>query len=112
VYAHEVAAALGGAGLPTAASEAAGRSLAGALTVARDVGGDAGAGIARAANDAFVAGMHRGVVIGALAVAAAAVSALVFLPARARAASDPIVTDDFGVSETGFDDFEPAGIIA
>ena len=111
-YTHHVVDALRGIDLPAGAGVAVERSLAGALAVARQAGGDAGAGIADAARQAFVAGMHRGVVIGAVAVALAALAALVFLPARARLGSVRVITTGRPLSETVTDDLDDADDLA
>ena len=69
-------------GLPAALRLTAGDSLAAALQIASRVGGTAGAGIARTAQDAFVHAFQVGsMVTGCVALAGAAI-ALVFLPAR------------------------------
>jgi hypothetical protein len=67
-------------GLPAAAQEAAGASLAGALNVASDIGGAAGEALAAGADAAFVNGVHLAVTVGALLAAVAATLVLKFLP--------------------------------
>ena len=103
IFTGQMASAVGGLGLPAPAREAAERSLAGGLAVARQIGGEGGQLIANAARSAFVDGMHRGVTIGALAVLAGAAAALAFLPARARATSVRVVTP--GLDQTDDDAF-------
>ncbi len=116
VYAGKVATAMAATGLPAQAAAAAEGSLAGALAVARQVGGDVGAGITKAASDAYVAGLHRSVVIGAGAVFAGALFALLFLPSRAPSAAHvTVITSGLGVSETASDDPDdsfPVGLTA
>jgi hypothetical protein len=69
-------------GSPATLRQTAGDSLAAALQIAERVGGAAGAGIARTAQDAFVNAFQVGsVVTGAVALLGAAI-ALLFLPAR------------------------------
>ena len=116
VYAGKVATAMAATGLPEAASETAQSSLAGALAVARQVGGDVGAGITRAASDAYVAGLHRSVVIGAVAVFAGALFALLFLPSRAPSTAQvTVITPGPSMSQTADDDPDdslPVGLTA
>jgi EmrB/QacA subfamily drug resistance transporter len=82
LYGGKVVDALRGSGLPATLRQTAGDSLAAALQIASRVGGTAGAGIARTAQDAFVHAFQVGsVVTGCVALAGAAI-ALVFLPAR------------------------------
>ncbi len=112
VYGHQVVSALAGAALPGPAREAVQRSLAGGLGVARQIGGDLGAQIASVTREAFVSGMHRGVIIGSVAVLVGAISALVFLPARAHAAAEVrVITPGSAMSETGSDE-RPVGLTA
>jgi EmrB/QacA subfamily drug resistance transporter len=70
-------------GLPGSAAAAAHDSLAGGLHVAAQVGGPAGERLARAAETAFVSGMHTALVAGALVALAGAIVAARWLPARA-----------------------------
>lgn len=84
VYGGRIADALAGSPLPAGMRDAAGDSLAAALQIAGQIGGQAGAGIATAAQDAFVQAFQIGsVVTGAVALIGAAI-ALLFLPARSQ----------------------------
>ncbi len=67
----------------TGAPAAAQDSLAAALGAAQSIGGDTGARIASAAQDAFVAGMHTGALVAAAITVAGAVLAALWLPAEA-----------------------------
>ena len=104
LYGGKIAEALRGSGLPAALQRTAGDSLAAALQIASRVGGTAGAGIARAAQNAFVHGFQVGsIVTGSVALVGAAI-ALVFLPARAPAVGGapvetPVVTVGPGSAE-------------
>jgi EmrB/QacA subfamily drug resistance transporter len=69
-------------GLPAALRQTAGDSLAAALQIAERVGGAAGAGIARTAQDAFVNAFQVGSVVTGAVALLGAVIALLFLPAR------------------------------
>jgi len=60
-------------------------SIAGALAVAGQAGGEQGAQLTALAQTAFVDGMHAAVLVGAAIAVAGAVLALVALPARAAA---------------------------
>ena len=84
VYGGQILDALSGTALPAGLRAAAGDSLAAALQIAGEVGGEAGQGIALAAQDAFVHAFQIGsAVTGAVALAGAAI-ALLFLPARSH----------------------------
>jgi EmrB/QacA subfamily drug resistance transporter len=97
LYGGKVADSLRGSGLPAALQRTAGDSLAAALQIASRVGGTAGAGIARSAQDAFVHGFQVGSIVTGSVALVGAVIALVFLPARAAAVDEtpvetPVVT--------------------
>jgi EmrB/QacA subfamily drug resistance transporter len=85
VYGNRVADTFSSAGLPQTAVDQAEDGLGQALAIAGDprLPADVGAQLAQAAKDAFVAGMHRGVLVGAVAVAIGAIVAFKWLPARA-----------------------------
>jgi hypothetical protein len=68
--------------LPAASQEVARSSIAGALQVASDIGGDVGSSLTRGAEVAFVDGVHFAVTVGALLAAVAAVIVLRYLPRR------------------------------
>ncbi|MGZ4785759.1 MAG: hypothetical protein ACXV5S_08805, partial [Acidimicrobiales bacterium] len=93
VYAGSISSAITGRGLPAAAEATVTDSIGGAMGVAHSVGGQAGDALAAAAKTAFVSGMHRGVLVGAVIALAGALVALLFLPARAP--------------ETAFEGFDP-----
>ncbi len=67
-------------GLPEAAKQVAEQSLGGALQVAQQIGGEAGSTLARAAQEAWIAGYHHSLYIGAVLIALAAVVAYIGLP--------------------------------
>ncbi len=67
-------------GLPSAARSAADSGLTGALGVANQVGGETGASLTRAAQQAFVDGLGLAAIVGALIVFAAAAAAFFLLP--------------------------------
>jgi hypothetical protein len=85
VYGSRVADTFSSAGLPQPAVDQAENGLGQALAIAGDprLPADVSAQLAQAAKDAFVAGMHRGVLVGAVAVAIGAIVAFKWLPARA-----------------------------
>jgi hypothetical protein len=84
VYASHIADAAPGLGLSGAALDASKGSLGGALDTAGSMGANAG-GLVDTARVAFVDALHAGLRLGAAVVAAAAVLAYIFLPARAPA---------------------------
>jgi hypothetical protein len=89
LYSAKVVDALRGSGVPAALRQTAGDSLAAALQIASQVGGTAGEGIARTAQDAFVHAFQVGsVVTGCVALVGAAI-AFVFLPARVAQEEEP-----------------------
>ncbi|HUR22885.1 MAG TPA: MFS transporter [Acidimicrobiales bacterium] len=71
--------------LGTSVSEAARASVGGALAVARDMGGEQGAALARAAKQAYVDGMSVGVLVAAGVALVGGLVALLFLPSHAPA---------------------------
>ncbi len=77
--------------LPEQARAVADSGLTGALAVAREIGGAPGEALAQAARSAFVDGLSTAAIVGALAVAAAAVASWFLLPRDAG-----IVTRDEG----------------
>lgn len=80
-YGHRVEEAFERAGAPAPAVEAARDGLGQALEVARRIG-PAADGLVEEAREAFVAGLHRGVLVAAGAALLGAAIALVWLPAR------------------------------
>jgi Na+/melibiose symporter-like transporter len=83
IYRGQMGDVLAGTSLPAGAAEQAQSSLGGALGVAGAIGGDAGAALARAAHEAFVSGLHRGVLVAAAGAAIGAFVTWRWLPARA-----------------------------
>jgi hypothetical protein len=67
-------------GLPAGAQAAADSGLTGALTVAAEIGGDAGSSLAVTARQAFVNGLGTAALISAAVVFGAAVAARLLLP--------------------------------
>ena len=86
-YAAQMAGAV--RGLPAAAAAAAHSNLGDALAAARLLGGPAGQGLAAAARTAFVHGLGTTELAGLAVTLAGALTALVFLPARAAPAPRP-----------------------
>ncbi len=82
VYGSRITDALSGK-VPDQALDAARSGVGGALAVAERAG-DAGAGLAELARNAFVDAMHGGAIVAAVAAALGAVVVFVFLPAHAR----------------------------
>jgi EmrB/QacA subfamily drug resistance transporter len=76
------------AGLPAPARDAARDSIAGAMAVADRLGSDQ---LAKAAQDAFMAGMHTAALAAAGIALAGALVALVFLPSREREPAREVV---------------------
>ena len=85
------------AGLPAAAADAVGESLAAATVVAGAIGGDAGAALLAAAQAAFVDAMRMTSFIGAGFAVAGAVLAAIWLPARATSTGESSSADAAGV---------------
>jgi EmrB/QacA subfamily drug resistance transporter len=96
LYGGKIADALRGSGLPAALRQTAGDSLAAALQIASRMGGTAGAGIARTAQDAFVHSFQVGSIVTGAVALLGAVIALAFLPARASAGEEvaSLMADD------------------
>jgi MFS transporter, DHA2 family, multidrug resistance protein len=88
VYASSLASHLSSLHLPGAVSAEATGSIGGALAVASHAGGATGQAIADSARQAFVTGMHHGVIVGAVIALIGGLIALAFLPARAPEAAD------------------------
>ncbi len=77
------------AALPDGVGSIVRDSIGGALTVADQLGGSAGAALTAAARSAFVDGMATASLIGMAFAIAGALVALVWLPARASGADEP-----------------------
>jgi len=73
-----------------AVPEPAREGIAGALTVAAGMPGNAGTAFAEAARAAFIHGMDRTVLVAAGFATAGALLALIWLPVRNRAAAEPV----------------------
>jgi len=89
---------LGGAvtGLPAAARQTAEGSLAGALGVAREIGGTQGAAIIDAAKSAWTDGLQLSMFIGTAIVMVAAVIAARYLPGKVGTSTDEAIDlDDY-----------------
>jgi EmrB/QacA subfamily drug resistance transporter len=86
------------AALPAPARQTAEGSLAGALGVAREVGGTQGAAIVDAAKSAWADGLHLSMLIGAGIVLVAAAIAARYLPGKTAGATDEAINLD------GYDD--------
>lgn len=101
---------LGGAvsGLPESARHAAEGSLAGALGVARQIGGTQGAALVDAAKTAWADGLHLSLMIGAGIVLFAAAIAARYLP---RKADDGLVHDEDANSDLDTE-FEALSVVA
>jgi DHA2 family integral membrane protein (MFS transporter) len=88
-YASTMAGAVGG--LPPQAQQAAEESLGAALAIAQGLG-QAGAGLADTARQAFVDALGSGLIVGAAVAAVATVIVAIALPARAPSPS-PVESD-------------------
>ena len=88
-YDHDLSASAAAHALPAAVHQAALGSLGAALQVAEHVGGLLGAGLATAARGAFMSGMSLALEVGAGAVCAGLVVALVVLPWRPQSPPAP-----------------------
>lgn len=86
------------ADLPGPARQAAEGSLAGALGVAREVGGSQGAAIVNAAKSAWADGLQLSMLIGTGIVLLAAVISALYLPGKFGGSTDEVIDLD------GFDD--------
>jgi EmrB/QacA subfamily drug resistance transporter len=104
IYVSRVDDVLVGRPIPAAARAAAEDSLGGALAVARKLPADAGQQLASAAKDAFIAGLHRGVIVASAAALLGAFVAWRWLPARGTEADQyaPARTDEVLVPEPAF----------
>jgi EmrB/QacA subfamily drug resistance transporter len=85
VFGSRMTDAMDGVPMPGEVAHVAEHSIGGALSVAQEVGGDAGAAIVAAARSAFVDGFHTTSIVAAGFALFGAVVALVFLPATAPA---------------------------
>ena len=82
------------AGLPAAARQTAEGSLAGALGVAREIGGTQGAAIIDAAKSAWTDGLQLSMFIGTAIVLVAAVIAARYLPGKVGTSTDEAIDLD------------------
>jgi EmrB/QacA subfamily drug resistance transporter len=85
-YGSHVVGALTGLGVPARVASAAGQSVAAGLVTAGHLPAGLSEVAATAVRQAFMTGLHQGSLVAAGATAAAALVALLFLPARARQA--------------------------
>jgi hypothetical protein len=83
-YGSHVFSSLRGLGAPAAVAHEAGQSVIAGMVTAAHFPAGLQAEAAQAVRQAFMTGVHAGSLVAACATAAAAVMALVFLPARAR----------------------------
>jgi hypothetical protein len=83
-YGSHVVSALSGLGVPARVAAEAGQSVVAGMAVAGHLPSGLHEAAAAAAQQAFVTGVHQGSLVAAGATAAAALVALIFLPARAR----------------------------
>ena len=81
-FGSRIADTFSAAGVPEPGVDAAEKGLGQALEVASQAPGSLGTELANFAREAFVGGMHRGVLVGAFAVAIGAIVAFKWLPAR------------------------------
>jgi len=89
-YGSQVGDAVSGQPLPSGVANDAQDSLGFALETASRVGGPAGEALANTARTAFVDAMHQGFLDAAAVAVAGAVVAFVWLPARARRATEEL----------------------
>jgi EmrB/QacA subfamily drug resistance transporter len=82
-YGPRIASSFTAAGVPPAAVAQAKQGLGFALQIASQAPASAQNGLVTAAQDAFVTGMHHGVVVGAIAALLGAIIVTIWLPARA-----------------------------
>jgi hypothetical protein len=83
-YGSHVVSALSRLGVPGRVASEAGQSVVAGMAVAGHLPAGLRDAAAAAAQQAFVTGLHQGSLVAAGATAAAALVALIFLPARAR----------------------------
>jgi EmrB/QacA subfamily drug resistance transporter len=89
-YGTKVGDAVSGQPLPGGVANEVENSLGFALETASRLGGPAGETLANTARTAFVDGMHQGFLVAAAAALVGAIVALVWLPARARRATEEL----------------------
>jgi EmrB/QacA subfamily drug resistance transporter len=98
-YGTHVLSALTALGASAATARQAGQSITAGLAVASHFPAPVQAAAAEAVRTAFMTGVHRGSLVAAGTTLAAALVALLFLPARAaRADSEPLGTDAAGTT--------------
>jgi hypothetical protein len=81
-YGSDVGSLLRGKPVPPNVARLVKHQVGAAIEVANRIGGPVGAMLAQHARNAFVAGLHEGVLVGALAALLGAVIAAVWLPSR------------------------------
>jgi EmrB/QacA subfamily drug resistance transporter len=89
-YGTKVGDAVSGQPLPGGVASEVENSLGFALETARRLGGPAGQALADTARSAFVDGMHQGFLVAAAVALVGAIVALLWLPARARRATEEL----------------------
>jgi EmrB/QacA subfamily drug resistance transporter len=108
VYAHRIDKAIAGQPIPPPVRSVIKDGLGRAIQVAQQLPGQAGRQLSSAAKDAFVAGLHRGVLVASAAALIGAVVAVRWLPARgtehessfAPGAGDPAPEPEPAFAET------------
>ena len=95
-YGPRVATAIERSGVPSSPGvvSQAKQSLGFVVEMAGRVPGNAGAGLVQEARDAFVSGLHRGVIVAAVAAFLGALIAVIWLPARAANVEQFVVQDE------------------
>jgi hypothetical protein len=89
-YGTKVGDAVSGQPLPSGVASDVENSLGFALETASRIGGPAGETLANTARTAFVDGMHQGFLVAAAVALVGAIVALVWLPARAKRATEDL----------------------
>jgi EmrB/QacA subfamily drug resistance transporter len=92
-YGTKLGDAVSGQPLPGGVANEVENSLGFALETASRLGGPAGEALADSARTAFVDGMHQGFLVAAAVALVGAIVALVWLPARARRATEDLETE-------------------
>jgi EmrB/QacA subfamily drug resistance transporter len=104
LYVSRIDTVLAGRPVPADAKAVIEGSLGGALGVAKQLPGAIGSQLSAAAKDAFMVGLHRGVLVAAGAALAGAIAAAIWLPARGTNPEH----DDVNATEVEANEAEPA----